>query len=146
MELAKAQWQWRGVGGDPVGVGRGETENVEEGEEYVAIVTKKEDISIGFNGREKMGETFETESESLAWPGISIYVEKQTKRRNVFKKRTLGRARAHRSGINRSRGQRNVHRRHTRSPNDNNRSRSVYTVVPLMSGNRIAGKTMLCGL
>lgn len=117
-----------------------------EGEGYVAIVTKKEDISIGFNGREKMGGTFETESESLAWPGISIYVENQTKRRNVFKKRTLGRARAHRSGINRSRGQRNVHRRHTRSPNDNNRSRSVYTLVPLMSGNRIAGKTMLCGL
>ena len=132
------------------GSGRGREgrngERREEGEGHVAIVTKKEDISIGFNGREKMRETFETESESLARPGISIYVENQTKRRNVFKKRTLGRARAHRSGINRSRGQRNVHRRHTRSPNDNNRSRSVYTVVPLMSGNRISGKTMLGGL
>lgn len=120
MELAKAQWQWRGVGADPVGVGREGTENVEErGKgmlQWGKGMTKKEDISIGFNGREKMGETLETESESLAWPGISIYVENRTKRRNVFKKRTLGRARAHRSGINRSRGQRNVHRRHTRSP------------------------------
>ena len=65
------------------GSGRGREgrngERREEGEGHVAIVTKKEDISIGFNGREKMRETFETESESLARPGISIYVETRQK-------------------------------------------------------------------